>query len=66
MRRLLRTVTATEGSTADLVKHGPSTYSLHITSRHTGHGRWGTRVEIEEDERHFRETGRLPVSGPRW
>lgn len=61
-----RKVTARDGTIAEVKQHKRNLFSLTITSRHTGHNRWGTRAEIEEDEKVFIETGRLPVSGPRW
>ena len=66
MRKVIRTVTTKDGSKAEIVQHGKHVYSLTITSRYTGHNRWGTLKEIEQDERHFVEYGKLPVSGTRW
>ena len=65
MRQEIRSVIARDGSRALVVKHRRNLFYLTITSRQTGHNRWGTKDEIDADERHFVETGRLPVSGDR-
>lgn len=64
---IVETITADDGSTAEIHKHNHKTYSLVITSRHTGHCRFGTLAEIRADACHFRTFGKLPVSsGRRW
>ena len=67
MRQELETVKASDGSTAQVTKHGPGVFCLKITSRNTKHARWGTRKEIDSDIEFFKVTGRLPVScGASW
>lgn len=58
----IKTIVAQDGSTAEIHKHANAVYSLIITSRHTGHCRFGTLAEIEQDTAHFIEFGKLPVS----
>ena len=65
MKKLIRTVTAKDGGVAELKQHGRNIYSLTIVSRRTGHNRWGTLAEIEQDGRHFIAIGKLPTSGKR-
>jgi hypothetical protein len=60
-------ITAEDGTTAELKQHDRHTWFLRITSRNTGHARWGTHKEIMEDVEVFKATGRLPVSSvPAW
>jgi hypothetical protein len=55
-------VIANDGSHALVVQHRRHVYSLTITSRFTGHNRWGTLAEITTDQQHFITHGVLPVS----
>lgn len=66
MSTLVETITAQDGTIAELRQHDRHTYSLTIVSRHTGHNRWGTRAEIEQDKEHFIATGTLPRSKQSW
>ena len=59
-------IIAEDGTRAMLKKKGQHLYCLTITSRKTGHNRWGTWEQIQEDVGYFKTSGRLPVSGPRW
>ena len=66
MRQFIKTLTAIDGSTADIVQHGQNDYSLTITSRQSDHNMWGTWEEISADAEHFLTTGSLPYSKQSW
>ena len=59
-------IVAMDGTRAVIKQKGNHLYCLTITSRGTGHNRWGTWEQIQEDVEFFKVAGRLPVSGPRW